>query len=226
MLPSPTYLTSPILILVWLMPAWVSAGDALQTRMILERMEAAYAEVKDYQAEMEVRNYRRDGSFKTQKFLYTFKKPKWIRLVFESPHAGMVLVYPDQNGKVVVRLPELGWKLHLAPDNALVQGPGGQHINQTDLGLLIKNIAHSLTDQRRGPVEVFEKDGEIGIQVLADDHFRRGVITLYRFVVDTNIWLPVQVEESTPEGRLERKVFFRNIRTNIRIPDNFFQLDE
>jgi hypothetical protein len=148
-------------------------------------MEGAYTQVMDYQTNIEVKTYRRDGSFAIQKFLYTFKKPDRIRLDFETPHSGLVLVYPDQNGKAVLRPPGLGrfFALHLGPGNSLLRMSSGQRIDETDLGLLIKNIGHSLTDQRRGPVEFAEDDGYLRVRVLADDHFQKGVETLYQFLI-------------------------------------------
>ena len=126
---------------------------------VLKKMEAAYDEVKDYQTEVEVKIYKKDGSFKTERSLYTFKKPKWIRLDFVSSHPRMILVYPDWNGKVLMRLPGLlpVFTFHLMLDDPLLETPSGQRIDQTDLGLLIKNIRHSLTDQRRGPVSISEE---------------------------------------------------------------------
>ena len=53
---------------------------------ILKKMEAVYDEVKDYRTEVETIVFKKDGSFKTEKSVYTFKKPKWIRLDFLSPH--------------------------------------------------------------------------------------------------------------------------------------------
>ncbi len=188
----------------------------------MEKMEVAYAGVNDYQANMEVRTFGKDGFFDTRKFLYTFKKPKKIRLDFESPYAGMIIVYPDQNGKAALRR---FFTFHLAPDNPLLQVSAGQRIDQTDLGLLIKNIFHSLTDHRRGPLELTEGDKDIRIRVIADDHFREGVVTLYQFLIDKDLWLPVKVEESSPDGLLERTIALRNLRTNIDVPDNFFQLN-
>lgn len=70
-----------------------------------------------------------------------------------------------------------------------------QRIDQIDLGLLIRNIAHSLTDPRSGQVEVEREDGYIRLRVLADDHFREGIVTRYQFVVDRELWLPVKVQE-------------------------------
>jgi outer membrane lipoprotein-sorting protein len=195
--------------------------------ILLEKMELAYDKVEDYQANVEVITSKSDGSFDTKEFLYSFKKPRMIRLDFGPPYPGMILVYPDRNGKVVVRPAPLlpFFKLHLELDNRLLTSPSGQQIDQTDLGLLIRNIGHSLTDHRKGPVEVAEKDGTIEINLLADNHFRQGVTTIYRFSIDKGLWLPVKVEESDSAGRLERTVIFRNLRINIGIPESLFRLD-
>ena len=71
-------------------------------------------------------------------------------------------------------------------------------MDQTDLGLLVRNIAHSLTDQRRGTIKISEQDCCLLVEVLAEDHFFSGVLTLYRFSIDKTRWLPVGVEEFTP----------------------------
>lgn len=83
----------------------------------------------------------------------------------------------------------------LASDNFLLEVSPEQRIDQIDLGLLIRNIAHSLTDPRSGQVEVEREDGYIRLRVLADDHFREGIVTGYQFVVDRELWLPVKVQE-------------------------------
>jgi hypothetical protein len=190
-------------------------------------MEATYARLRDYQAELEVRTFEGDGSFKTEKVVYTFKRPNRIRLDFQSPHPGRVLIYPGRDGKVVVR--PWGWAplflLRLDRGSSLLEVSPGQRIDQTDLGLLIRNIAHSLSRGRRGPIELTEDDGHIRIRVLAENHFREGIVTLYQFLVDQKLWLPVRVDESRPDGSLERTVIFRNVRVNVGVPDSVFQLD-
>jgi outer membrane lipoprotein-sorting protein len=198
-------------------------GDDVET--VLKKMEAAYDEVKDYQTEVEVIIYKKDGSFKTERSLYTFKKPKWIRLDLLSSHPRMILVYPDRNGKVLMRLPGLlpVFTFHLMLDDPRLEAPSGQRIDQTDLGLLIKNIRHSLTDQRRGPVSISEDKDTIQIQVLANDHFREGVETTYRFLISKELWLPVEVGRSTPIGVQEGRIIFRNLRININVPNSLFQ---
>lgn len=190
-------------------------------------MEAAYAGVKDYQVKMEIRTHGNDNSFNTEKFLYTFKKPKRMRIDLESPHPGMVLVYPDHKGKVGVK--PSGWahffKLSLSPDNFLLKGSSGQKIDQTDMGLLIGNMAKSLTDERHGQPEVEKEEANIRIRVLADNHFRKGVRTRYEFLIDRMKWLPAEVNECTQDGVLERRIIFRDLRVNIGVKDSFFQLD-
>ncbi len=222
MLPSRLHLFSALLSLAFLFPSHLWAWTSKDTENLLKKMEGAYADVNDYQANMEIKTYGEDGSFKTKRFLYTFKKPKRIRLDFESPYAGMIVVYPDQNGKVVLRR---FFTFHLAPDNYFLRDSSGQRIDQTDMGLLIEKIAQSLTDHRRGPLETTENEKEIRIEVVADDHFRKGVVTRYRFFIDKRIFLPVRVEESTPGGLLERTIVFRSLRTNPKVPDSFFHLD-
>jgi outer membrane lipoprotein-sorting protein len=222
------YLAPPIFFLfAFLLSTWAAGWITSDTEELLNKMEAAYVGIEDYRARLQIKARGRDGSLKTKKVLYTFKKPQWVRLDFELPHPGMVLIYPDKNGKVLVR--PSGWarflKLHLAPDNFLLKVSPGQRIDQTDLGLLIRNISHSLTDRRRGQMEVEREDGYIRLRVLADNHFREGIVTRYQFVIDRRLWLPVEVEESTPDGILERLVVFRSLRVNIGVPDSFFQLN-
>ncbi len=211
----------------FLLPASTAAWTASDTESLLKKMKATYVGIEDYQTRLEIKVRERDGSLKTKKVLFTFKKPQWIRLDFESPHPGMILVYPDRNGKAVVR--PSGWarffKLRLAPDSFLLKISSGQRIDQTDLGLLIRNISHSLTDRRRGQVEVDKKGGDLRIHVLADNHFREGIVTRYQFLIDGKLWLPVEVEESTPDGIFERLVVFRSLRVNIGVPNSFFQLN-
>jgi outer membrane lipoprotein-sorting protein len=194
-------------------------------KTVLKQIEAAYDKVNDYQTEVEVTVFKEDGSFKSEKSLYTFKKPKSIRIELVSPHPGLTLVYPDPNGKILVKPPGLMsiFTLHLGLDDPLLETPFRQRMDQTDLGVLIKNIRHSVTDQRRGPVSLSQDQETIRIQVLADDHFRKGVETRYQFLISKAFWLPVEVGESTTNGVPEGRIIFRDLRTNIDVPDDLFQ---
>jgi outer membrane lipoprotein-sorting protein len=93
------------------------------TEILIKKMEAAYAQVEDYRAKIKVRTYRKDGSIKTKKFVYTFQKPRWVRLDFKSPHVGMTLVYPDQEGDVILHY--YFFTIHLSPNNPLLRSSPG-----------------------------------------------------------------------------------------------------
>jgi hypothetical protein len=225
---SVTLLTLSAVVVFSLAPFWGGAADmGSDARDLLKTMEAAYARVEDYRARIEVTTYEKKGAVETKKFLYTFKKPNRIRLDFESPHSGLILSYPDLKGKVVVR--PTAWipffKLRLVPDNSLLLDSSGQRVDQTDLGNLIKHIEHSLTDQRQGPSEIANEGGHFRIKVLADDPFRAGSVTLYQFFIDRTLLLPIKVEESTPDGRLQRKITFEGLLINTGVPEEFFQFD-
>ena len=217
------------LVLVTLLP--VSELSAASTSVreteavgILAKMEASYAKVSTYQTEMEVREYRKGKYLQTKRFLYTFKKPNQLRIDMQSPQPGTVLVYPDKTGKVTLR--PGGWTgfvtLHLAPDNSMLSSGSGQRIDQSDFGLLLRNIRHSLTDQRRGEITLSEKEGRISIEVLADDHFLPGVQTLYRFVFDSARGLPLEEHEATPKGAPKKVTIFGKLKSSIPIKEDFF----
>jgi outer membrane lipoprotein-sorting protein len=217
-----------LVLLCCLLP--LSTAEAICTRpdakALLEAMKARYAGVQDYRTTVEVKEFGGRGSVRARKrFLYTFKKPDHIRIDSVSSHKGMVVIYPDDRGKVAVFPAGLlsFLRLHLSPDNPLLEVSAGQRIDQTDMGLLIRNIAHSLTDQRRGAAEIKEADGTIEISVLAEDHFLKGIVTRYRFFIDEGLCLPTRIEESTPDGVPRRTIIFRDLRVNRGIDDTVFK---
>jgi outer membrane lipoprotein-sorting protein len=200
-------------------------AHAMQIDTILQKMEAIYATITDYQSTVEVTSASQDGSLTREKFLYSFKRPKRIRIDFEMPHPGMVVIYSDKDGKVRVR----PWgatgifELHLDPDSFLLRLTSGQRVDQTDLGLLIVKIRESMEEHRRGPVELSESESVVEMSVVADNHFRKGVTTRYRFSIDKKMWLPLLIEESSLEGSFERRILFLGLRMNIGVPDSTFE---
>lgn len=213
-----------ILFFLFLLSCSPLSGQASQDwRAILDKVEKAYVPVRDYRVEVEVRNYGEDGSLEEEYFHYTFRRPNSIRLDFVSPHPGVVAIYPDKNGKVEVRGLVPFVTLHLALNNRLLRKSSGQTIDTSDLGHLIEHIRLACTDERRGQVEAWEHGGDAIIRVLALDHFRRDREILYQFTIDTRSWLPKEVKETTPGGKVERIAFFRNIELNRGVPESLFR---
>jgi outer membrane lipoprotein-sorting protein len=218
------------LMLLWAVEvrAATDGEAAAKAAAIIARMTAAYARVPAYQTETETSEYRKGRLVETRRFRYFFKKPYQLRIDMETPHPGMRLIYPDENGKVFIRFG--GWRgfmpLRLAPDNVLFATRSGQRIDQSDFGLLIRNIGRSLSGQRRGELQVMERDRQLLLEVMAVDHFLPGVVTRFRFVIDTTLWLPVAVEELTEEGQLKRTIHFRHLKTDPAFSQQFFHIDE
>jgi outer membrane lipoprotein-sorting protein len=212
-----------ILLVLMLLPIPTGAANLEEAQALLKRMESAYEKVKEYRVQVKVVTGENAGN-RTEEFIYTFKKPNHIRIDFLTPQPGTILIFPDAEGKVLVR--PWGWSfldLHLSPDSILLATSSGQRIDQTDFGLLIKNIGRSMDGGRRGPLEILDEAHDIRIRVLAEDHFRAGKITKYQFTIDKNTYLPAQVEEWTPDGVFERKITFRNLEVNTGVPDSFFK---
>jgi len=113
-------------------------------------MQSACQAIRDYRVLVQVTLPEENAGKQMEEVLYTFKKPKKILMDFRMPRSGTVLVFPDEEGKVLVG--PWGWRfldIHLARC-VLLANPSGQQIDQTDLGLLIRNIGMSMDDGRRG----------------------------------------------------------------------------
>ena len=113
----------------------------------------------------------------------------------------------------------------LEPDSKRIMAEMGQRFDQTDLGLLIANIGRSLGPGKRGDLQVSETGEQVVWEVLAEDHFRPGILMRYRYVIDPSVWLPVTVEEQTPDGELIRTVQFRHLNTEPTFSADFFRAD-
>jgi outer membrane lipoprotein-sorting protein len=217
-----------LLLLVLAANAGAVPREEAEAAEIVARMTAAYEMVAGYQTATETSEYRDDRIVATRRFRYSFHKPDRLRIDMETPHPGMRIVFPDEKGQALVRFG--GWmgfmKLRLAPDNSLFATRAGQRLDQSDFGLLIRNIGRSIGEERRGVLTVSEKDGRVQLEVVATDHFLPDEVTRYRFVIDTALWLPVAVTESTPEGRLKRTVRFRDLTIVPAFPEDFFRIDE
>ncbi len=201
----------------------LNAANPADGQAVLKRMESAYAAVKDYRVLVRVVLAGENAGRRTEEFIYTFKKPRQVRIDYQMPQPGTIVIFPDAEGKVLVR--PWGWRLldlHLAPDSLLLTDPSGQRVDQTDFGLLVRNIGRSMDQGRRGPLEIVEEGPFVRMRVLAENHFREGQVTRYQFTIDKSTSFPAEVEERTPDGIFERKITFRNLAINTGVPDSFF----
>lgn len=202
----------------------VGAARAQGAEDVVERLRAAWAGVEDYRTTVEARVTRDGGAAERTRLLLRGKRPGRLRADFETPHPGLVLVYPGGGGRVrTTPGGALGFlRLTLAPDNALLTVAPGQQFHQTDLGLLVANIARSLGAGRLGEVERSEAGGRLVVRVRAENHFLPGVPTRYEFWIDPARWLPAGVRDEVPERGWAREVWFRDLEVNLGLPEALF----
>jgi hypothetical protein len=187
-------------ILLTLLSIPANAANHEDTQVLLKRMESAYEALKDYRVLVQVMLPAENAAKRTEEFIYTFKKPRQVRIDFQIPQPGTILIFPDEQGNVLVR--PWGWRfldLRLAPDSLFLSIPSGQRIDQTDFGLLIRNVGRSMDGGRRGPLQILDEDQYVRIRVLADNHFREGKVTRNQFTIDKNTYFPAEIEEWIPD---------------------------
>lgn len=215
----------PALLLIVLFTCLIARpAHTLDIDSLLKMMRAAYLEVRDYRVLVEVERRTRGEITRKEEFRYFFKRPDRVRIDYVEPYGGTIAVYPDKKGKVLVK-PWGMFALHLSPESFLLRNPSGQRIDQTDLGSLISNISRSVGESRRGPLSLEEGGDRVRIKVLAEDHFRPGVLTDYEFLIDKRTWLPTEIRERSAQGALERVIRFRNLVLNEGLAESLFELE-
>src|SRR5512134_454274 len=75
-----------------------NAANPADAADLLRRMESAYERVKDYRALVEVVLDGGGAGLRKEEFLYTFKKPRQVRIDYKTPQPGTLLIFPDKEG--------------------------------------------------------------------------------------------------------------------------------
>lgn len=202
-------------------------------RLLVERLEAAWAEVRDYRALLVTTAREHEGPPQRATARYWFQKPNRLRLEFVSPHPGLVLVYPyrpqGHHGEGKARVQPGGLlkflRITLDPGSARLAVAPGQRLDQTDLGLLVRNIARSLAAEARSAPVLRESRENLVAVVEAEAHFLPGVAARYEFRIDRGLWLPVGVREEISERGWVREVAFEGLEVNPGLPESLFRLE-
>ena len=204
------------------------AGAAeMEVGHLVAKLHAAYAGVQDYRMRVASVVRKRGRPQEKTRLLYHFKRPDRFRIDFLEPHPGLALVYPTDSGKVHIQPGGFFrfFKISLDPGSARLEVSPGQRIDQADLGLLVRNIARSLTEPLSGGPSLRFTPEVVIAEVEAENHFQPGVRTRYEFWIDRQRWLPVRVREAVPDRRWERDVAFEELETNLGLPDALFRLE-
>lgn len=150
---------------------------------------------------------------------YRYRKPGFIRMDFIRPHAGAVLAYSPETGKVM--LWPFGFhtfpRLALAPDNPIIQGPNAHRIDRSDLGALLTNVREL---QRLGETQ-FAGHEAVGsrraarlVVTGAPGHDVAGV-GRYQLWLDVTTGLPIRVISAGGHGELIETVLMDDLRVDL-----------
>lgn len=167
-----------------------------------------------------------DAAGAQQVIRYFFQKPGWVRMDFEQPHRGAVLIYSPDTRRVHLWPFGLGhWpQLDLAPDNALLRSPGGQRVDRSDVGVLLTDLrllgergnATPLGDADLAgrPATVMDVTGPSGGGTRAVQRFRVWLVRDTKF--------PLRVDSFAADGHLIESVDMSDARIDVPIPERFF----
>jgi outer membrane lipoprotein-sorting protein len=157
---------------------------------------------------------------------YFFKKPGYIRMEFEQPHKGAVLVYDPFKKEVLLRpfgfLKSL--EMRMGPDDRLIRSSGGHTVDESDIGSLLKNVK-KLKDN--GTVAVAGEE-EVGgrktllVEVRGEGSFEVDGTNRYRLWLEKTLMLPVKVEAYSASGELLEGVHMDDLEVDPALSNDLF----
>ncbi|TQI81707.1 uncharacterized protein DUF1571 [Serratia fonticola] len=157
---------------------------------------------------------------------YSFEKSGWVRMDFTEPHPGAVLIYDPAKEKVRVWPFGVGTLpvVSLSPTNALVQGPNGHRVDQSDMGTLLRNI-RSL--QQGGKTVVFGEETLSGqtvqhLSITGSTNATVSHVHRYEIWLESRQEFPVKVVSYAADGQILETVVMDAIVFNLRFPPDFF----
>jgi len=218
----------PILpFLIFLLVAAVNAASVSpqgdQVLSLIEKMQAAFKDVKDYTCEVEQVFYDEGAESQHYRFKFYFKREKKIRVDFYHPYPTLSLFY--DGGREVIVLPFRAMRLlkfHLSVDNPKIQTLAGQKINQTDMGYIIVFLSENFREISQEGEEFEEDRDQVKFWFRALDYIQRQKIERYRIFVSKENWLPLRIERYSLEMKPLELTIIKNYTINTHLEDKLF----
>jgi outer membrane lipoprotein-sorting protein len=157
---------------------------------------------------------------------YFFRKPGYVRMEFIKPHAGALLIYSPETGRV--RLWPFGFghfpELNLSPANPLIRSSRDQHVDHSDVGALYDNI-RSL--QEHGSTELVGRENMNGRPVLhlnttGMQNYSVAGVHSFEWWLDSDTLFPVRVVSRDAHDTLLETVDMDALEINPALPQTTF----
>lgn len=199
--------------------------QASRISVVVQKMEDAYKEVKDYTCVVEQFFYRENEEDRHFRFKYYFKKQQKIRVDFLQPYSELTLIYRGEGDKVTVMpirfLPV--FKVRVSINYPAIKTPSGQRINQTDMGFFIEFLSKNLKQVPQEEDEFYESGDQIGFVFRGMDYVEARSLEKYRIHVSKQHWLPVRLERYDITGKLLEISIIQDYVINSNLEDKLFE---
>lgn len=197
------------------MIAAVTAGDEA-----LMKASEAFARLDTYTVTIKSENDDKE------EIRYFFRKPGWIRMEFEEPHRGAVLVYnPDLKR---VKLRPFGFfkslVLDLSPEDRLIRSSEGHTVDKSHIGALLENVWRLNEGggaRLQGEESVNGRDAVV-LEVIGKEG--KEVSGVHRYVIwlDKRLFLPIKVVSYGPGGEKTEDVDMTDLESGPDLSPDLF----
>lgn len=195
----------------------VTAGDEA-----LMRAAEAFGRLDTYTAT--IRSEGEDGD--REEIRYFFKKPGWIRMEFEEPHRGAVLVYNPETRRVKLR-PFGFFKslvMDLSPEDRLIRSSKGHTVDKSHIGALLENVSRLNESREARLLREESVDGRdaVVLEVIGEDGKEANGIHRYVIWLDKRLFLPIKVVSYGQGGEKTEDVDMTDLESGAELSEDLF----
>jgi outer membrane lipoprotein-sorting protein len=108
-------------------------------------------------------------------------------------------------------------------ENRLVKTPGGQRLDQTDIGHFIDFLFRSIKGVRQKDSEFHEDGQRISFFLWAQDYVGGEKVEKYRVIISKEDWLPVLIARHDEDGTPIEIAHIKNYSINNHLEDGLFR---
>lgn len=157
---------------------------------------------------------------------YYFRKPGFVRMEFEKPFKGAVLIYDP--AKKEARLWPFGYRsfpaFTLSPENRLIRSSTGQRVDKSDVGALYQNVKALHENGKTVIAGTKSISGKETLHVVIEgkENFAMGSVHRYHLWLDQSTGFPVKVASHDVQGDLIETVEMEDLQLDPALPEGFF----
>lgn len=158
---------------------------------------------------------------------YSYRRPGWLRLDFDTPHHGAVLIYDPASQRVRLWPFGIGHfpQLTLAPDNPLLRDRRGHRVERSHVGALLENVRKLVVhgrQQRGEPVQLGRWQALPLTVTGGGDETVEGVHR-YQLWLEREHLFPLKVISYGVDGGELETVLMDDVEFDPALPDDWFQ---